>query len=155
MPRIRALIIGCLALVLLLAAPVWAQPTPLNAPLVASTSATLDHILLYDLTGGRRELRFDWRDHYVWGFTPDGCRIVYTLTEPGGSSRLYSARLDGGDARPLVDFGDLPEADWSAWEPDIHPTDGRIVFTWFRRETPPGRPAHLVSDPTPIVELMS
>ncbi len=140
MLRLRAATIMSIAVILLAAPPIWAQSTPLGGPLVASASATLDRILLYDLTGGRRELRFDWRAHHVWGFTPDGCRLVYTLTEPGGVSRIYSARLDGEDARPLVQFTDLPAEDWSAWEPDVNPLDGRIAFTWFRRETPPARP---------------
>lgn len=112
--------------------------TPLSAPLVAATNAALDRIILYDMVGGRRELRFDARAHYVWGFSPDGCRIVYTLTDVQGVSRIYSARLDGNDSQELVQFGDLPAYDWSAWEPQINSVDGRIAFTFFRRETPPG-----------------
>jgi Tol biopolymer transport system component len=118
--------------------PVAAQPVPLGAPLIATTSAALDGILLYDLTGGRRELQFDTRLHMPFGFSPDGCRVVFTLTEPGGVSRIYSAQLDGSDVRPLVQFVDLPAADWSAWEPAVNPADGRIAFTLFRRERPPG-----------------
>ena len=120
-------------------APSRAQPSLLGAPLIAVTTARLDRIVLYDLSGGRRELRFDAREHFVWGFTADGCRIIFTLGEPGGISRLYSARLDGSDLRSLVQFADLPAEDWSAWEPQINPVDGRIAFTFFRRETPPGR----------------
>jgi Tol biopolymer transport system component len=115
-----------------------AQPAPLNAPLLATSSAELDRIILYDLNGGRRDLRFDARLHYVWGFSPDGCRVILTLGERGGVSRLYSARLDGEDLRPLVQFADLPANDWNVWEPMVNPTDGRIAFTWFRRERPPG-----------------
>ncbi|MCC6614029.1 MAG: PD40 domain-containing protein [Anaerolineae bacterium] len=120
--------------------PARAQSTPLGAPLIAAASAQLDRIVLYDLSGGRRELRFDTREHMVWDFTPDGCRIVFTLDEPGGVSRIYSARLDGSDLRPLVQFADLPTQDWSEWEPVVNPIDGRIAFTLFRRETPPGSP---------------
>jgi Tol biopolymer transport system component len=134
MRLLPALLLACL-----LISTVHAQdaPTPLAAPLIASSSAALDRILLYDLNGGRRELRFDNRLHYAFGFSPDGCRLIYTLSERGGVSRLYSARLDGSDARALVGFADLPAADWSVWEPAVNPADGRIAFTLFRRERPP------------------
>lgn len=117
--------------------PAHAQPAPLGAPLLATTDARLDRILLYDLSGGRRELSFGIDAHYVWGFSPDGCRLIYTLTERGGVGRAYSARLDGSDARPLVQFADLPDEDWSVWEPSVNPADGRVAFTLFRRERPP------------------
>jgi Tol biopolymer transport system component len=118
--------------------PALAQPVPLGTPLLATASAELDRIVLFDLAGGRRELRFDARLHYPWGFSPDGCRMIFTLGERGGVSRLYSARLDGSDLRSLVQFADLPDDDWSAWEPTVNPLDGRIAFTWSRRERPPG-----------------
>ena len=124
-------------LLLLLTLPAYAQPALLGTPLIATTSAQLDHILLYDVSGTRRELNFGAQEHYVWGFSPDGCRIVYTLSERGSVSRAYSARLDGSDMRPLVQFADLPANDWSVWEPAVNPADGRIAFTLFRRERPP------------------
>ena len=122
-----------LAAIILVAHPSHAQPAALTAPLLATSSGELDRIILYDLNGGQRVLRFDARLHYAWGFSPDGCRVILTLGERGGVSRLYSARLDGSDLRPLVEFADLPANDWSVWEPMVNPADGRIAFTLFRR----------------------
>jgi Tol biopolymer transport system component len=136
----KTLCAGFLLLLIFMVAPASAQSPLLGAPLVATSSATLDRIVLFDLSGGQRTLRFDARLHYVWGFSPDGCRLILTLGERGGVSRLYSARLDGSDLRSLISFADLPVRDWSIWEPAVNPVDGRIAFTWFRRERPPGAP---------------
>jgi Tol biopolymer transport system component len=127
-------------LLLMAGAPAGAQvQRALTAPLLAATDALLERILIYDLAGQRRELRFDTRQHFIWGFSPDGCRIILTLTAPGGISRIYSTRLDGSDLRPLVHMVELPDQDWSAWEPQVNPVDGRVAFTLFRRERLPGR----------------
>ena len=53
-------------------------------------------------------------------------------------TRIYSARIDGSDLRPLVDFhlgegGDDPAAlDWEAWTPLWSPQGDRIAFVLLR-----------------------
>jgi len=115
-------------------------PEPLlNGPLIAATPARHDRILLYDLGAQPvrvRELSFGGGEHHVWDFSPDGCRILFTIDEQGqGLPLLYSARLDGRDRRALVTFDELPPSEWGAWEPDWSAgPDGveRIAFTMLR-----------------------
>ena len=115
-------------------------PEPLlNGPLIATTPARHDRILLYDLGAQPvrvRELSFGGGEHHVWDFSPDGCRILFTIDEQGqGLPQLYSARLDGGDRRALVTYDELPPSDWGAWEPDWSAgPDGvdRVAFTLIR-----------------------
>ncbi len=124
--------------------PISAQSDdlPLNGPLVAATPAAMDRILLYDMGGQSRELRFGAGEHHVWGFSPDGCEILFTLAETGGYPRLYAANLDGSDARELVAYPDLPDERWGVWEPNwsaVGP-DGaaRIAFTLIREQVENG-----------------
>lgn len=125
-------------------APTAAQDdlAPLTGPLVAVTPAAMDRILVYDTEGNRRDLSFGPEDHQVWDFSPDGCRVLFTLAQPGGYPRLYSAGLDGGDRRELVAYPDLADEAWGVWEPDWSPgtADGtaRIAFTMIRERVSGG-----------------
>lgn len=124
-------LMGVLATSRISTPPTNAQ-TVLSAPLLAATPATHDRIVLYDLAGGRRELRFGAGVHHVWDFSPDGCRVLFTLGERQTAPRLYSARLDGSDMRELVQYADLPSDGWGVWEPDWSPDGARIAFTMIR-----------------------
>lgn len=113
---------------------------PLEGPLVALNTPTQDQIVLYDLaSGARRSLRLGGGWQRVWDFSPDGCQLLYTLSDGVGPARLYSAALDGADVRELVDFSGLPAGTWGVWEPTWSPAaeDGssRIAFTLIRSET--------------------
>ncbi len=123
----------------LLLSPIRAQDAPsLGSPLLAVTGAAQDQILLLDVnTGTRRSLRFGTGWHMVWGFSADGCRLIYTLSDGLGLARAYSARLDGSDARALVQFDELPPERWGVWEPQPSPDGSRIAFTLIRLQAAP------------------
>jgi len=121
-------------------APLRAQPAapPLIGPLIAATTAAQDRIILYDLGADQqRSLSFGTGWHMVWGFSPDGCRVIFTLSDGPAPARLYSARLDGTDKRDLVQYADAPAADWGVWEPQPSPTEDRIAFTLVVAKTLP------------------
>lgn len=126
--------------------PLNTDPLPLDGALVAFTPAAQDRILLYDTVQARtRVLRFGRGWHYAWGFSPDGCRLLFTLGEGSRPPLLYSARLDGTDVRPLLTYsGDEPV--WGAWEPvwALNP-DGsaRIAFTLIRIDADGARTNHI------------
>ena len=121
----------------------FATPTPLpplHGPLLGANSPQHSGMILYDLsTGEQRELSFGTGNHWLGSFSPDGCRIAFSLSDPSGAhTRIYSARIDGTDLRPLVDFhlgegGDDPAAlDWEAWTPLWSPQGDRIAFVLLR-----------------------
>jgi Tol biopolymer transport system component len=125
-----------LGLLLALVPRLGAQDAPLQGPLLAVDTAQQDRIVIYDMGGAaRRELAFGPGWLRTWGFSPDGCRVLYTLGDGPDAMRLYSARLDGTDARALVRYDDLPPNAWSAWHPQWQPGGSRIAFT-FIRDTP-------------------
>lgn len=135
--RIHVQFLLWLCLALLGISLTHAQPIepPLVGPLVAATTADQDRIILYDIgTGRQRDLSFGNGWHMIWDFTVDGCRVLYTLSDGLGYARLYSANLDGTDPRALVQFTDLPDANWGVWEPEMSPDGSRIAFTMIRAE---------------------
>lgn len=128
---------------LLLSIPGWARAQegpPLVGPLIAVNAPAQDHITLYDL-GARDEstrqrtltLGTGWLR--LWDFSPDGCRILYTLSDGTLPAKLFSARLDGSDARELARYDELPAESWGVWEPLWSPDGSRIVFTMIRDQT--------------------
>ncbi len=108
------------------------EPLFLQGPVVAFGTAALDRIVLYDVGvegGARRELNFGEGWHYVWDFSPDGCRILFTLSDGINTARLYSARLDGTDMQEMVTYSGTEW--WGVWEP-VWSSTGRIAFTMQR-----------------------
>jgi len=106
---------------------------PLVGPLLATASAERDRVVLYDLGGEtRREFTLGAREHTVWGFSPDGCRLLLTLAEPGGLAQIVTTRLDGADPQTLVRYDEMPGGAWGAWEPNWSPDGTRIAFTMVR-----------------------
>lgn len=134
--RVLLVVVGLAALGLAPASSAPASPFDplLTGPLLGAETAAQDAIILYSVpTGTRRDLRLGDGAHRFWGFAPDGCRLLYTLQTGTDYPRLYSADLDGTDARALIAYADLPAADWGAWEPSWSPTGDRIAFTLIRR----------------------
>lgn len=110
---------------------------PLLGPVVAFTPAHQDRIILHSLEDGtRRELNFGGLEHQLWDFSPDGCRILFTLAETAGNPQMFSANLDGGDVRQLVAYDEMPAGEWGIYEPDWSVNDAngvsRIAFTMIR-----------------------
>ncbi len=115
---------------------------PFEGPLLVTSTAAGDGLLFYDVGSGRtRELTLGPGVYHPWDFSPDGCRVLYTLQQ-GDTTELYSVRLDGTDARALLDTSALPEGDWSAWEPDWSPDGTRIALT-LSRTTNDGRESRI------------
>lgn len=111
---------------------------PLVGPFVAVNTSNQDQILIYDTsTGATRSLNFGDGWHMVWGFTDKGCRVVYTLSDGLAPARLYSAKLDGSDARELVQYDELAPENWGVWEPQPSPDGSKIAFTMIRSELNP------------------
>lgn len=139
---LRGVCVGLAALLFSSAAAAPGQPLepPLRGPLLAFDTAAQDRIVLYDVNADAlRVLRFGPRLHRVWGFSPDGCRILFTLHDGSAPGRAFTARLDGRDLREIVRVDDLPAAEWGVWEPQWSPAahDDRIAFTFVRRDGSP------------------
>lgn len=122
------------------AAPGFPSDQPLAAPLIAADVVAGDHITLYDVThDSQRDLSFGRGVQRVWGFTPDGCRVIVTVgSRP---ARLYSARLDGGDVRELVNYAGTS---WGVWDAHMQPNGDRIAFTLIDSDAN-GEPRHRIA----------
>lgn len=111
-------------------------PPPLGGgPLLAGAGPEGASLFLYDLASGtQRNLSFGPGQHWMGSFAPDGCRFAFVMSDGAGRNmRLYSARLDGADLRPLVDFTDQTGAiAWEAWSPRWSPAGDRIAFVLIR-----------------------
>jgi Tol biopolymer transport system component len=106
------------------AAPSAPPTTPLQGPLVAADTAAQDEIVLYDLgTGTQRELTFGTGWHRIWDFSPDGCRILFTMSDGSQPANIYTARLDASDVTQLV----TSDGTSGAWEPQWG--GDRIAYT--------------------------
>lgn len=117
------------------AAPGFPTDLPLTAPVLGFETAQGDSLLLLDVTtGAQRELRLGAGFHRLWGFSPDGCRLLYTLNSAGATGQLYSARLDGTYARALVTMPEASPGDWGVWDAQWSPAGDRIAFTMRQRD---------------------
>lgn len=106
--------------------PAGAQTVPPLGPLVLGLNTPdQTRILLYDLDlDFAREVVLGEGAHTLWGFSPDGCRLLATLDD-----QLVTARLDGGDVRRL-----LPSGTGAAYEPSFSPDGRQIAFTLVQPE---------------------
>ncbi|MBC8100506.1 MAG: hypothetical protein H7Y11_13770, partial [Armatimonadetes bacterium] len=95
---------------------------PLVGPVLATVPAAQDRVLLYDVgSGAERTLRFGAGWLNLWGFSPDGCQLLFTLTGGDGLGRAYTANLDGSGQREVVTYAELPPEAWGIWEPQWSP----------------------------------
>ncbi len=106
---------------------------PLQGQLLALNTVEQDAILLYEVETGRiRTLSFGDEAHHVWDFSPDGCRLLFTLQEGTNPAQLYTARLDGHDVQAMVSYTEGDAVVWGAWEPQWSPMGDKIAFTMIR-----------------------
>jgi Tol biopolymer transport system component len=117
-----------------------AQEPPLGALLLAFTRADHADVRLYDVQAeATRRLRLGDGLHHVWGFSPDGCRLLASLDAGRLGGRLFSLGLDGTDVRPLVHFDELPPQAWGVWEAAWSPDGQRIAFVMLREQAERGQ----------------
>ncbi len=128
---------------LVVAFPALAQGEILTGPLIALNTPAQNKIVLYDITAQTtRELSFAGGGQRVWGFSPDGCRVLFTMNRATQNDRLYSARLDGTDVQELVTYTDLPPDAWSVWDAQWSPDGAHIAFTLIT-DVAQGREYHI------------
>ncbi|MDZ4769891.1 MAG: hypothetical protein SGJ24_12240 [Chloroflexota bacterium] len=142
MPQKSIYILVCVLLAVSVRAAPGVPVSPrLTAPIVGIDTAAQDRILLYDTSGTARAIRFDGAWVRFWGFSSDGCRILYTQRDAIAPGRLFSARLDGSDRRPLAQYAGSES--WGVWEPSWSPAAAipRIAFTLIRDRGTGGRDA--------------
>lgn len=120
-------------ILLLLTSSTYSQQTGLlDLELLAYTDALQDRIIIYDVRNqAKRELQLGEGLHNIWGFSPDGCRILFSLTSANGLSHIYTSRLDGTGIVDLVQYDELSPAQWGAWEPQWSSND-IIAFKMVR-----------------------
>jgi Tol biopolymer transport system component len=119
-------------LLILLFSITSAQDDP-DSLLVAAVPAQQDKIILYDVQNNtRRELVFGNGWHNIWDFSPDGCKVLFTLTDETGLGRAYTATIDGQEMTELVEYPDLARELWGIWEPQWSPDGRKIAFKMLR-----------------------
>ncbi len=110
----------------------------LEGPLVISNTPAQDGFIITDLgTNTQRELSFGVGDHYIGGFSPDGCQILFTWEAELGQGHLYTANLDGSNLQQLTKLGRTGALSFRMWEPTWSPDGSRIAFTLARYYNPP------------------
>jgi Tol biopolymer transport system component len=127
-----------------------ATPSPqtdlLQGPLVVTPTPQQDGFLLIDLeTGVQRHLSFGPGNHYLGGFSPDGCELVFIWEQQPGYGDLYATRIDGSNLRRLLDLGPTGALSYRAWEPEWSPDGSKIVFTLIRYYDPPDQEPYRTS----------
>lgn len=143
MSLLRVCILGLLVILLTPLLGVSAKPPAqsqdlLQGPLIITNTPSQDGFLIIDLaTGQQRSLSFGAGNHYIGGFSPDGCEIVFTWEQRPGYGDLYAARLDGSNLRRLLELGPTGALSYRAWEPQWSPEGSKIVFTLIRYYDPP------------------
>jgi len=85
------------------------------------TGVYLRHLLTRDLAAPRRLTPEGWNASAP-AFSPDG-RLVYFLSDHGGSQQLYALDVNGGEPRPLTQFG----IDIDTWR--LSPDGRKIAFS--------------------------
>jgi Tol biopolymer transport system component len=92
-------------------------------------------------------LSFGKGAHYIGGFSPNGCEILFTWERDLGNADLFAARLDGSGVRQLMDIGTTGALSYRVWSPEWSPQGDRILFTLIRyydpAEGPPYRTTHI------------
>jgi Tol biopolymer transport system component len=110
-----------------------AQDASLIGPLLATTNAAQDSILLIETESGWiRAFSVGDGLHTVWDFSPDGCQMLVTLTGVDGLPRLYVTSLTGEIVSEPVQYNELASGQWGAWEPDWSPDGSKIAFRMMR-----------------------
>lgn len=135
-------------LCLLLVSGSGAQPEyeALTGPLILTVNAEQDALILIEAESGKaRRLSVGDGQHTAWGFSPDGCRVLLTLTDGAGIPKAYTTDLRGQDLQALVRYDELAESAWGIWEPTWSPDGSRIAFTMLRDgfEGAPERQSHV------------
>ena len=120
----------------------------LKGPLIVSNIPTQDGFVIVDMGAKiRRELSFGTGDHFIGGFSPDGCQILFTWEAEIGKGHLYTANLDGSNLRQLSSLERTGALSFRMWQPEWSPDGSRIVFTFARYYAPvdeePYRTTHI------------
>jgi Tol biopolymer transport system component len=116
---------------------------PLSAPFFALNTPEQDKIIFYNVALNHiREIVLGAGEQRIWGFSPEGCRLLATL-----NGRLVSANLQGEDVRSLVQVPDST-LNWEAFEPAWSPDGERIVFTLIENPQSEERRSYIVWIPS-------
>ena len=138
--------------------PVRAQfDVPLQGAVIGINTVQQDRILLYELQGDRyRELSFGAQQHHLWDFSPDGCRVLFTLSDDFAPGDLYTAKLDGSDLQAVISYDEVDADLWGIIEAQWQPGGDLIAFT-MQRQLSGREQYHIgrVSTNNPIPEFYS